>query len=81
MHLVEHENVERVVILVDGHDRFGNKGIAVATADPEYSEYHEARELPPHKLAMIRRFFQDYKNLGGKVVEADDILPAKTANR
>jgi inorganic pyrophosphatase len=53
--------------------------IAVATADPEYSEYHEARELPPDKLAMIRRFFQDYKNLGGRVVEVDDIVPAKTA--
>src|SRR5579863_9859509 len=36
-----------------------HKIIAVATADPEYSEYHEASELPPHKLAMIRRFFQE----------------------
>jgi inorganic pyrophosphatase len=55
------------------------KVIAVATADPEYNSYHEASELPPHKLAMVKRFFQDYKKLEGKVVEVDDIQPAAVA--
>ena len=56
-----------------------HKIIAVATADPEYNSYHEASELPPHKLAMVKRFFQDYKKLEGKVVEVDDIQPAAVA--
>ena len=56
-----------------------HKIIAVATADPEYSAYHEASELPPHQMAMVRRFFQDYKQLEGKEVDLDEILPAKRA--
>ena len=28
---------------------------------------------------MVRRFFQDYKQLEGKEVEVDDILPAAKA--
>jgi len=56
-----------------------HKIIAVANADPEYSAYHQANELPAHQMAMVRRFFQDYKQLEGKEVEVDDILPATKA--
>jgi inorganic pyrophosphatase len=42
------------------------KIMAVATADPESNPYHEAHELPPHQMAMVRRFFQDYKKLERK---------------
>lgn len=56
-----------------------HKIIAVATADPEYNSYHDARELPSHKLTMVRRFFQDYKQLEGKAVEVDQIRPAAEA--
>jgi inorganic pyrophosphatase len=57
-----------------------HKIIAVATKDPEFNEYHEATQLPPHRLPMLRRFFQDYKQqLEGKLVEVDQIQPAAKA--
>lgn len=56
-----------------------HKIISVATKDPEFNSYHEAAEMPPHRLLMLRRFFQDYKVLEGKTVEVDEILPAREA--
>jgi inorganic pyrophosphatase len=35
--------------------------------------------MPPHRLLMLRRFFQDYKQLEGKAVEVDEIRPAAEA--
>jgi inorganic pyrophosphatase len=56
-----------------------HKIIAVATEDPEFSSYCEASEMPPHRSLMLRRFFQDYKQLEGKAVEVDEIRPASEA--
>jgi len=56
-----------------------HKIIAVATEDPEFDSYQEAREMPRHRLVMLRRFFQDYKQLEGKVVEVEEIAPAAAA--
>ena len=56
-----------------------HKIIAVATKDPEFNAYHEAGEMPPHRLLMLRRFFQDYKQLEGKVVEVDQMQSAADA--
>jgi inorganic pyrophosphatase len=56
-----------------------HKVIAVATEDPEFNSYREAQDMPSHRLIMLRRFFQDYTQLEGKVVEVDEILPAKMA--
>jgi len=35
--------------------------------------------MPRHRLVMLRRFFQDYKQLEGKAVEVDEIAPAAAA--
>src|SRR5712671_1000930 len=56
-----------------------HKIIAVATKDPEFNSYREADAMPPHRLLMLRRFFQDYKQLEGKAVEVDQIRPAGEA--
>jgi len=56
-----------------------HKVIAVATEDPEFNSYREAKEMPAHRLLMLRRFFQDYKQLEHKAVEVDEIRPAAEA--
>ena len=56
-----------------------DKIIAVATRDPEFSDYIEARDLPSHRLLVLRRFFQDYKQLEGKQVQVEEIRPAYAA--
>ncbi|MGD9856363.1 MAG: inorganic diphosphatase, partial [Planctomycetaceae bacterium] len=50
-----------------------------ALDDPEYLRYREANELPPQRLALVRRFFQDYKQLEGLTVEVDEFEPAATS--
>src|SRR6187401_2005294 len=38
-----------------------HKILAVAVGDPEFNSFTEAKQLPGHRLAILRRFFQDYK--------------------
>src|SRR6266404_5004966 len=53
-----------VMTMLDNSKR-DHKILAVAVHDPEYDSFREASELPPHRLAIVRRFFQDYKILEG----------------
>lgn len=64
-----------VMTMIDAGKR-DHKILAVALDDPEYQSIREARELPPHRLAHVRRFFQDYKQLEGLTVEVDEFEPA-----
>ena len=56
-----------------------HKILAVATHDPEYNGFREAGQVPTHRLNMLRRFFQDYKQLEGKAVEVDEMEPPSAA--
>jgi inorganic pyrophosphatase len=58
-----------------------HKVVAVHVNDPEFDIYQEARELPQHRLAVLKRFFKDYKVLENKEVIVGDILPAKEADQ
>ena len=64
-----------LMTMIDAGKR-DHKIISVATEDPEFNSYREASEMPQHRLLMLRRFFQDYKQLEGKVVEVDEIRSA-----
>jgi len=67
-----------LMTMIDSGKR-DHKVLAVAVYDPEYNGFREAQELPQHRLAMLRRFFQDYKLLEGKTVEVEEMQPAEAA--
>ena len=73
-----HARTIGIITMIDQGEK-DHKVIAVATEDPEFNSYREAADMPSHRLVMLRRFFQDYTQLEGKVVEVDEIQPSKMA--
>jgi inorganic pyrophosphatase len=59
--------------------RKNHKILAVASGDPEYQSVNEYRDLPAHRVTMLRRFFQDYKTLERKEVEVEHFRESSAA--
>lgn len=58
-----------------------DKVIAVHADDPEFCGYKDISDLPQHRLAEIRRFFEDYKKNENKIVQVDEFLGVVDAQR
>ncbi|QOJ14942.1 MAG: inorganic diphosphatase [Planctomycetia bacterium] len=56
-----------------------HKIVAVLMEDPHYAEYENATDFPRHVFRMLKRFFEDYKQLENKQVAVEEIQDASAA--
>jgi inorganic pyrophosphatase len=56
-----------------------DKIIAVAAKDPSVNHISSVKELPPHFIAELRNFFEQYKVLENKVVSIDNFQDKQMA--
>ena len=67
-----------LMTMVD-HGQADHKIVAVLADDPVYSEFLRASDFPKHIFKMLKRFFEDYKQLEGKDVAVEEIQAAEAA--
>ena len=56
-----------------------DKIIGVCVDDPAFAHYQHVKELPPHVLRELDRFFRDYKMLEDKRVDVEDFYDRERA--
>lgn len=66
-----------MVMLDQGEE--DDKIIAVHADDPDYAHYPDLASLPPHRMAQIQRFFEDYKALEHKTVSVEEFRDKQAA--
>src|SRR5881296_1023483 len=69
------------VMAMTDEKRRDDKIIAVHADDPEYAVYQDIRDLPPHRLKELERFFLDYKVLEDKTVNVEEMRGRADAAR
>jgi inorganic pyrophosphatase len=69
------------VMKMEDQGEADDKIIAVHADDPEFAPYNSLKELPPHRMAEIERFFLDYKVLEKKKVVIKHFLERDKALR
>ncbi len=75
--IVEAEVIGNMQMIDQG--RADDKIIAVATRDPSVNHIKSMKDLPPHFLAELKNFFEQYKVLENKKVEIDEFQDQSVA--
>jgi inorganic pyrophosphatase len=61
------------VITMRDETREDDKIVAIHVDDPEYADYEDLADLPPHRVRELEQFFLDYKELEGKTVAVEGL--------
>ena len=61
------------VITMRDERRRDDKIVAIHLDDPEYADYEDLADLPPHRVRELEQFFVDYKELEGKTVAVEGL--------